>query len=68
MGTGSSLVYLAEIGPDLCGNPDLQNAFNEFHNNLHIATATSIGPAAPGLHNAQGAELVARPCSFVPPS
>lgn len=62
------IVYLAEIGPDLCDNPNLQNAFNQFHNNLHVATASSIGPAAPGLHNTQGAELVSRGCSFHPPA
>jgi hypothetical protein len=56
------------VGPDLCDNANLQNAFNEFHNNLHVATASSIGPAAPGLHDGQGGELVARSCSFVPPS
>jgi hypothetical protein len=59
------------VGPDLCdnlGNPGIQLAFNQFHNNLHIATASSIGPAAPGLHNGKGGELVARACSFVPPS
>ena len=42
------------VGPDLCdnaGDPGTQQAFNQFHNNLHIATASSIGPAAPGLHN-----------------
>jgi hypothetical protein len=59
------------VGPDLCdnaGDPGIQQAFNQFHNNLHIATPSSIGPAAPGLHNGQGGELVARGCSFVPPS
>jgi len=57
-------VYVAEIGPDLCDKPNLQNAFNQFHNNLHVATASSIGPAAPGLHNGQATELVSRGCSF----
>jgi hypothetical protein len=59
------------VGPDLCdnlGDPGIQQAFNEFHNNLHIATPSSIGPVAPGLHNGRGGELVARGCSFVPPS
>ena len=61
---------LIPVGPDLCdnlGDPGIQQAFNEFHNNLHIATPSSIGPAAPGLHNGQGGELVARSCSFVLP-
>ena len=57
------------VSPDLCdnlGNAAIQHAFNEFHNNLHVATASSIGPAAPGLHNGHGGEIVARACSFVP--
>lgn len=53
---------LSQVGPRVCDNPDLQAAFNQFHNNLHIATPTSIGPAAPGLHNFKGAELMAGPC------
>ena len=62
---------LIPVGPDLCdnlGDRGIQEAFNQFHNNLHFATASSIGPVAPGLHNGQGGELVARGCSFVPPS
>jgi hypothetical protein len=62
------LIYLGEIGPDLCDNPDLQNAFNQFHNNLHRAEAGSIGGPAAGLHDTQGADLVSRGCTFVPPS
>jgi len=61
---------LTPVGPDLCdnpGDPGIQQAFNQFHNNLHIATASSIGPAAPGLHNHQGGEIVARTCTFVLP-
>jgi hypothetical protein len=46
-----------QIGPRVCDNPNLQNAFNQFHNNLHIATASSIGPAAPGLHNGKGGDI-----------
>ena len=49
---------LVEVGPRLCDNPDLQRAFNQFHNNVHRATpGVAIGPAAPGLHNFQGADL-----------
>jgi hypothetical protein len=61
---------LTPVGPDLCdnlGDKGIQNAFNQFHNNVHFATASSIGPAAPGLHNSQGGEIVARPCTFVLP-
>ena len=53
---------LVEVGPRLCDNPNLQNAFNQFHNNLHVASGSSIGPAAPGLHNFTGAELLASGC------
>ena len=54
------------VGPQICEHPELQHAFNEFHNNLHVAGSASIGPAAPGLHNGAGAEIIARPCSFHP--
>ena len=57
---------LVAVGPDLCDNPNLQKAVNQFHNNAHVASASSQGPAAPGLHNGIGAEIVARPCSFHP--
>jgi hypothetical protein len=53
---------LVQVGPRLCEDPDLQEAFNQFHNNIHIATGSSIGPAAPGLHNFTGAELLASGC------
>ena len=48
---------LVEVGPRVCDNPDLQRAFNQFHNNIHVASSSAIGPAAPGLHNFVGAEL-----------
>jgi len=62
---------LVAVGPDLCdnpGNPAIQNAFNQFHANIHSHAGVTgeIGPVAPGLHNGTGAELTARPCSFVP--
>jgi hypothetical protein len=59
-----------QVGPDICDNPGnaaIQRAFNEFHNNLHIATSSSIGPAAPGLHNGQGGEIMPTPCSVTTP-
>ena len=49
---------LVEVGPRVCDNPSLQAAFNQFHHNVH--------QGAPGLHNRAGAEITARPCSFVP--
>jgi hypothetical protein len=51
-----------EVGPQVCDNPNLQRAFNQFHNNIHVATSASIGPAAPGLHNMKGAEIFSRTC------
>jgi hypothetical protein len=59
-----------QVGPDICdnlGDAGIQQAFNEFHNNLHIATRYSIGPAAPGLHNGRGGEIVPTPCSVTTP-
>ena len=55
-----------EIGPDLCGNPKLQQAFNQFHANVHhhVGIPGVNGPdqAAPGLHNGQGSEIIAGSC------
>ena len=48
---------LVEVGPRVCDNPNLQKAFNQFHNNVHAVSATGIGPAAPGLHNGVGGEI-----------
>lgn len=59
---------LVQVGPRVCDDPSLQDAFNQFHYNVHHANAPSPGPAggAPGLDNDRGADLVARPCSFTP--
>ena len=63
---------LVQVGPRVCDDPSLQQAFNQFHINVH-ASATSpttpidtLGPqhGAPGLHNGVAAELAIRPCSF----
>jgi hypothetical protein len=70
VGTGESMVWLGEIGPKLCDDLDntgLHQAFNQFHNNAHIATPGSIGQIAPGINNDEQTELVSRGCSFVPP-
>jgi hypothetical protein len=53
---------MVEVGPQVCDNPALQPAFNQFHNNLHAAGPTAIGPAAPGLHNLRGAEITFTGC------
>jgi hypothetical protein len=57
---------MVAVGPQICDNPDLQQAFNEFHFNVHhsqipgIGVIHTLGPqnGAPGLSNALGAELV----------
>ena len=59
IGTSSGLV---QVGPRVCDNSNLQNAFNQFHNNIHVATGASIGPAAPGLHNFTGGEIFFSGC------
>lgn len=52
---------LVQVGPRLCDDAQLQQAFNEFHSNVHHAVPGSPGPevSAPGLHNARGAEILA---------
>ena len=57
---------LVPIGPQICQDPNLQQAFNEFHYNIHhsqvpgIGDIPTLGPqgGAPGLHNGQGAEVI----------
>jgi hypothetical protein len=67
------------IGPQVCPagtNPQLQQAFNQFHFNIHhselpgVGGIDTLGPqdGAPGLHNDIQADMEGRPCSFVPPS
>lgn len=57
------------VGPQICEDPDLQQAFNEFHYNVHHSAVPGIGDiptngpqnGAPGLHNGQGAEIFGVP-------
>ena len=53
---------LVEVGPRVCDDPNLQKAFNQFHNNVHAVPPDGIGPFAKGLHNGIGAEIAARGC------
>jgi hypothetical protein len=46
---------LVPVGPQICLNPNLQTAFNEFHYNIHAAGG------APGLHNHDDPDVVAVP-------
>lgn len=65
---------LVQVGPRLCDDARVQNGFNQFHINIHVSATSpttpidTLGPqhGAPGLHNVNGAELVIRPCSFMP--
>lgn len=58
---------MVQIGPDICANSDLQQAFNEFHFNIHhselpgIGDIETLGPqdGAPGLHDGLGADMTA---------
>jgi hypothetical protein len=54
-----------QVGPRVCDNANLQNAFNQFHNNIHAVSATGIGPAAPGLHNDKGADMTFSGCAVL---
>src|SRR6476620_6571786 len=49
---------LSQVGPRYCDNPDLLDAFTQFHANTHTHNGVvgEIGPVAPGLHNTKGAE------------
>ena len=57
---------LISVGPQICGNSAMQQAFNEFHYNIHhsevpgIGDIPTLGPqdGAPGLHNGRGAEVI----------
>jgi hypothetical protein len=57
---------LIPVGPQICGNPSMQQAFNAFHYNVHhsevpgIGDILTLGPqdGAPGLHNGHGAEVI----------
>lgn len=61
---------LVQVGPRLCDHASLQQAFNQFHINIHVSATSpttpidTLGPqhGAPGLHNMNGAELVIRQC------
>ena len=64
---------LVQVGPRLCDDPSLQQAFNQFHINVHSSSTSpttpieTLGPqhGAPGLHNFRGG-IMPRPCSFQP--
>jgi hypothetical protein len=47
------------IGPDICSDPDLQDAFNQFHHNVHVSSGSTLGPqgGAPGLDDGRGGDI-----------
>jgi hypothetical protein len=57
---------LVPVGPQICQNPSLRQAFDEFHYNIHhsevpgIGDIPTLGPqeGAPGLHNGRGADMI----------
>lgn len=57
---------LVPVGPQICGNPKMQQAFNAFHYNVHLSAVPGVGPVqtlgpqggAPGLHDERGAEVI----------
>ena len=60
---------MVPIGPDICADPDLQLAFDEFHYNIHGSALPghgaipTLGPqgGAPGLHDDLGGDMTALP-------
>ena len=65
----TSTGQMVPVGPQICENPNLQQAFNQFHHNVHhsfipgVGVIHTLGPqdGAPGLHNGQGGEIRALP-------
>jgi hypothetical protein len=65
---------LVPIGPQVCEHPELQNAFEQFHYNVHHShvpifaggpgDVETLGPqnGAPGLHNGAGSEITVTLC------
>jgi hypothetical protein len=60
---------MVPVGPQICTNPNLQLAFNQFHHNVHhsfipnVGIIHTLGPqdGAPGLNNGLGGEIRALP-------
>lgn len=58
---------MVAVGPQICTNPNLQQAFNQFHHNVHhsfipaVGVIHTLGPRTVprGLNNDQGGEIVA---------
>jgi hypothetical protein len=55
---------LTQVGPRYCDNPNLLDAFTQFHANTHSHNGVTgeIGPLAPGLHDGRGGEITSGPC------
>lgn len=58
---------MVAVGPQICNNPNLQGAFDQFHHNVHhsfvpgVGVIHTLGPqdGAPGLNNGIGAGFTA---------
>lgn len=50
---------MVEVGPNVCDDPSLQHAFNQFHANVHVGTPGTF--AMEHDHNRAGIAAV-RPC------
>ncbi len=52
-----------QVGPRVCDDANLQDAFNQFHDNTHSHNFSGgTGPVAPGLHNGMGGEITITSC------
>ena len=60
---------LVEVGPRLCDNPTVREAFNQFQSSVHRPVQGSPGPesGAPGLQDHNDPNITVCPCSFVAP-
>ena len=49
---------LVRVGPDVCSDPSLQHAFNQFHAHVHIGTPGTFAMD----HEHNRTDIAARPC------
>ena len=53
-----------EVGPRYCDNPNLRDAFTQFHANVHthMGVTGEIGDPAPGLNGPSQNSVMSGPC------
>lgn len=49
---------LVPVGPQVCGEPSMQHAFNQFHAHVHVGTPATFGMD----HEHNRTDVVARGC------